>query len=191
MKIRATFATQLCILISVIFLSACSSNDRVETDLGIKGAPDWVNEGTQMVDNNDGQLIYGVGMAPTMNDQSLQKSTADNRARAEIARVLQTFIDSTLQDYSAASNNGEISTNNMNIEREIRSTSQLALSGARVLGHWKDPRTDDIYAFTVLDMEKVDELVAKASNLSDGFKDFFKRTSTASFQRFIDTSNAK
>lgn len=181
---------RICLALTVILVAACSSNDRVETDLGISGAPDWVNKGTQMVDNKDGQLIYGVGMAPNMNDQSLQKSTAENRARAEIARMLQTYVDSTLKDYTASSNDGESSANSMSIEREIRSTSQLALSGARVLGHWKDPKTGDIYAFSALDMDKLDDIVAKAGNLSEGFKNFFEQNSEQSFQRFIQNSSA-
>lgn len=191
MKKQLTLSTKFCLIASLILLSACSSNQRVDTDLGIRGAPDWVNEGTQVVDNNDGQLIYGVGMAPAMNDQSLQKSTADNRARAEIARILKTYIDSTLKDYSASSNNGDNSANSMSIERDIRSTSQLALSGARILGHWKDPRTEDIYAFSVLDTNKLDELIAKATNLSDDFKHFFEQNSQQSFQRFIETNHSE
>ncbi|MCZ6579496.1 MAG: hypothetical protein O6927_09175, partial [Gammaproteobacteria bacterium] len=73
------------ILFLALVLGACSSKTVIESDMGLSGAPDWVNEGTQAVKDDDGRLIHGVGMAPAMGDVSLQKATADNRARAEIA----------------------------------------------------------------------------------------------------------
>lgn len=167
-------------------LGACSTGTTVESDLGIRGAPDWVNEGTQAVDNDGGRLLHGVGMAPPMNDTSLQKSIADNRARAELARILSTFIDSTISDYTSSVGDSS----DMSVERDLRGTSQLALSGARILGHWKNKSTGDIYAFAELDIKKMDKLVAAATNLSDAFKRYYQENSTANFERFM-TSTAK
>ncbi len=172
---------------AMLNMAACSSHTTVESDLGIAGAPDWVNEGTQAIDDNDGKLLHGVGMAPNMNDTSLQKSTADNRARAEISQILKTFIDSTLHDYTASV--GE--TAEMNVEREIRTSTQLALSGTRILGHWKDQSTGDIYAFAELNLESMDELVAKADDLSASFKQFYQENSRANFDRFTAGDVAK
>ena len=123
---KQTFTSTLLFFVATV-LFGCSGSETIESDLGIKGAPDWVNEGTQAVSDRDGQLIQGVGMAPPMNDPSLQKSTADNRARAEVARVLSTFIDSTINDYTS-NNNGN---NSSSIARDIRSATKLALNGAK------------------------------------------------------------
>ena len=42
-----------------VLLTACTGGaTKIESDLGIKGAPDWVNEGTQAVSNKDGRLIH-------------------------------------------------------------------------------------------------------------------------------------
>ena len=173
------------LILSVLFLAACSSNTTIESDLGIDGAPGWVNEGTQAVDNDDGQLLHGVGMAPPMGDTSLQKSTADNRARAEVARILQTFVDSTLNDYTASVGDSA----DMNIEREIRTATKLALSGSRILGHWKHEETGDIYAFAELSIESMDEMIAKADNLSASFKKFYDENNKANFDRFMQSTS--
>ncbi|MCP4465793.1 MAG: hypothetical protein GY813_03455 [Halieaceae bacterium] len=171
----------------VFALSACSNQQtEVESDLGISGAPDWVNEGSQAVDNNDGQLIHGVGMAPPMNDLSLQKATADNRARAQIANVLSTYINSTMHDYTASAGKSA----DMNVEREIASTTQLALNGARILGRWKNDDNGNIYAFAELNLETLDELVATAKGLSQSFKDYYQQNANSSFERFISTQPA-
>lgn len=178
--------TQLLNTFSVLFLAlvvgACSSQTTIESDMGISGAPDWVNEGTQAVKDKDGRLIQGVGMAPVMGDVSLQKATADNRARAEIARILSTYVDAVIKDYTASSG----SEADLNVEREIRSTTQLTLSGARILGHWKDEDTGDVYAFAELDMDAVEKSLKTATSLSDAFKGHYKENANANFDRFME-----
>jgi hypothetical protein len=172
----------LSVLLLALLLGACSSKTVIESDMGLDHAPDWVNEGTQAVDNDDGRLIHGVGMAPPMGDTSLQKATADNRARAEIARVLSTYVDTVIRDYTASTG----SEADLNVEREIRSTTQLVLSGARILGHWKDEDSGDIYAFAELDMDAVDRSLETATALSDAFKGHYKENGDANFDRFMD-----
>jgi len=180
--------TQLSSTFSVLFLAlvlgACSSKTTIESDMGLSDAPDWVNEGTQAVKDDDGRLIHGVGMAPAMGDVSLQKATADNRARAEIARVLSTYVDAVINDYTASTGSDA----DLNVEREIRSTTQLALSGARILGHWKHEDTGDVYAFAELDMDAVDRSLATAISLSDAFKGHYNQNADANFDRFMETN---
>ncbi len=176
--------TSTLLFFTAIVLFGCSGNETIESDLGIKGAPDWVNEGTQAVNDRDGQLIQGVGMAPPMNDPSLQKSTADNRARAEVARVLSTFIDSTINDYSS-SNNGN---NSSSVERDIRSATKLALNGAIIKGNWKDKKSGAIYSFAELDMDKVEKAIEATSAMNENFKSYFSKNSNANFNRFVEDS---
>ena len=171
------------ILFLVLALGACSDKTIIESDMGLSDAPDWVNEGTQAVDNDDGRLIHGLGMAPPMGDVSLQKATADNRARAEIARVLSTYVDAVIKDYTASAG----SEADLNVERVINSTTQLALSGARILGHWKDEESGDVYAFAELDMEAVDAYLQTATDLSAAFKDHYKNNADANFDRFMES----
>ena len=72
------------LIVTVLLLAGCSSKTQVESDLHIDGAPDWVNEGNQMLNDEDGRLFHGIGSAPPMGDHSLQKNTvgkADFRPR--------------------------------------------------------------------------------------------------------------
>ncbi len=170
------------LLLVTTWLAACSGSTRIKSDLQIKGAPDWVNEGTQAVKNKDDRLIHGRGEAPSMGDESLQKATADNRARAEIARVLSTIMKDTLSDYTASSG-GE---SDYSVEREISSSTQQALSGARILGHWKDSKTGIIYALAELDTKSMDKAMATANKLSDNFKQYYQKNADANFDRFIE-----
>ncbi len=178
---KRALISSVCVAV-VAVLAACAGQTKIESDMGVKGAPDWVNEGTQAVSDKDGRLIQGVGMAPAMGDTSLQKGTADNRARAEIARVLSIYIDTTLSDYTASTGTEA----DADIMREIRGTTQLALSGSKILGHWKDEKTGDVYSFAELDLEVLEETLATATNLHQNFQEYYSENANAGFDRFVE-----
>ena len=157
-------------VLSVLLLVACSSKTVVESDLGISGAPDWVNEGTQYLNDKGGRLFHGVGQAPVMGDASLQLSTADNRARAEVARILSSYLDVVSDDYSAASGSGENAANRQSVSREIRNLTKVNLSGVRIIGHWKHEKTQTIYAIAELDLDKVKQTTGMVDTMNGDLK---------------------
>jgi len=65
-----------------------------------------VNEGTNILNNKDERLFHGVGSASPTGDMSLQRSVADDRARAEVARVLSSYMEVVSSDYMAAAKSG-------------------------------------------------------------------------------------
>jgi len=170
-------------ILIVVFLTGCSGKTMVESDLHIKGAPDWVNEGTQMLNDKDGRLFHGVGSAPDMGDESLQKSTADERARAELARILSSYLSVVSNDYSAAASSAGASVNEQNVSREIQNLSQINLTGARIIGRWRDQRTGTIYSIAELDMKRMQETLEHAEQMSPSLHDFLSHESNNIFDR--------
>ena len=171
--------TLLCLL---TVLAGCSSNsNNIKSDLGVDNAPDWVNEGTRAVNDKNGRFVQGVGSSPAMDDISLQKSTADNRARAEVARVISTFIDSTIEDYSATTGSDV----DVNIERQISSSSEVALSGAKIMAHWIDPKTGTLYAFAELDLKQLEQAIENAEQMNAGYQTYMSTKLDANFDRFV------
>jgi hypothetical protein len=177
------------LLAALFLLSACSGGPtKIESDLGIKGAPDWVNEGTQAVSDKKGRLIQGVGSAPDLGDMALQQSTADNRARAEIARVLSSYLDVTLNDYLASSKpqgSDAGPTADASVQQQINNLSKAVLNGARIIGRWKDKRTGVIYSFAELDLKRVQELTAAAGTMNEGLKQYLADQGNAVFDNFV------
>jgi hypothetical protein len=94
----------LTLSITVAAIAACAfeplQSDRAET---IIGAPDWVNKGSYFTTNRDGNMFYGVSSANPQGDLALQKSIADDRANAEVVRVLVTFLDAVTFEFLSAS----------------------------------------------------------------------------------------
>jgi hypothetical protein len=169
--------------LTLLALAGCSSKTMVESDLHIKGAPDWVNEGTQMLNDKDGRLFHGVGSAAPMGNESLQKSTADERARAELARVLNSYLSVASKDYSAAASSGDESVSEQSVSRQIDNLTQINLTGARIIGRWRDTRTGTLYSIAELDMKRMKETLEKAEQMSPGLRDFITRESDTLFDR--------
>lgn len=169
------------LLLGLVWLAGCSSQRTLESDLGLSDAPDWVNVGAQAVDNEEGRLLQGVGMAAPMNDPSLQRSTADNRARTEIARVLSTYVDSTIKDYSAFTG----TQSNAHVEQALQSSTRTALSGARIIARWLDPDSGNLYAFAELDMQQLETLLATSSALSAELQKYIADNADKEFQQLM------
>ena len=172
MKSSKHFVTAMMALVLTGALVACSSA-KLEGDLNIKGAPDWVNKGTQVVEDKGGRLINGVAVAPSMNDPALQTSVADDRARAEIAKVLNSFMKVVSQDYSAAAGSGQDQQNEESVSRQIQAITEQNVSGARILTHWPNPKDGSLWSIAQLDLGQVKDMVANSKDMNSAFRDYF------------------
>lgn len=176
-----------CIAVAVL-LAGCAGRTTVESDLHIKGAPDWVNEGTNMLRTRDGRLFHGVGSAPPMGDRSLQTATADNRARAELARALSSYMDVVSQDFTAATGSGEAAVTEASVSRQIENMTRVNLTGSRIIGRWRDERTDIIYALAELDMEEVQSNLQRVRDMNQELRGYIAREGTNIFDRMAEES---
>ena len=165
-------------------LAACGGGKTVvESDLGIKGAPDWVNKGTQAVNDKDGRLFHGVGSSPSLGDEALQRSTADDRARAEVARMLSTYIDAVSNDYSAAAGTGASANADQSVSRAIKAVTKQNLAGSKIIGRWKDSRTNMVYSIAELDFKSVKTTLEGANGMNEDLKRYIGRNGENIFDR--------
>jgi len=167
----------------LLLMVACSGKTLVESDLGISGAPDWVNEGTQILKDKDGRLFHGVGFAQLMNDESLQIATADNRARAEIARTLSSYMNVVFNDYTASASAGEEQLNEQDVSRQIKNVTQLNLTGAKIIAHWRHPKNNAIYTLAELDMKYVKSTLDRTEKMNSQLRDFLRSEADNVFDR--------
>jgi len=167
-----------------LVLAACGGGKTVvESDLGIRGAPDWVNKGTQAVSDKDGRLFHGVGSAPSLGDEALQRSTADDRARAEVARMLSTYIDAVSNDFSGSSGTGTNASADQSVSRQIKAVTKQNLAGSKIIGRWKDSRTSMVYSIAELDLKSVKTTLEGANGMNDDVKRYIGRNADNIFDK--------
>jgi hypothetical protein len=183
MKISLAVAKLLAVTVLAAFVAACSSTNKVESDLGLKGAPDWVNQGTSILNDKDGRLFHGVGSASPAGDMSLQKSVADDRARAEVARVLSSYMDVVSSDYMAAAKSGGNGVTEESVSRQIKNLSKVNLTGAKIIGSWRDPKTNIIYSVAELDMKHVKDTLSGVQDMNTDLKRYIETQADNIFDR--------
>ena len=176
-------AKLISMLLFAVAISACSSTTQVESNLGIKGAPDWVNKGTNILNDKDGRLFHGVGSASPMGDMALQKSIADDRARAEVARVLSSYMDVVSSDYISSAKAGGASVAEESVTRQIKATTKVNLAGAKIIGSWRDPKSNIIYSIAELDMKHVKSTLAGTQNMNDDLRRYIETSADNIFDR--------
>jgi hypothetical protein len=162
---------------------ACSGKTKVESDLGVRGAPDWVNEGTQVLNDRDGRLFHGVGFAQEMGNESLQISTANERARAEVARILTSYMDVVSRDFATSASSDDERLTEQQVSRQIHNFTKVNLSGAKVLGHWKDKRNGNIWSAAELDMKHIKSTLQAVDQMNDDLKRYIDDNGDNIFDR--------
>lgn len=166
-----------------LVLAACSSQTRLDSDLGVAGAPDWVNKGSAYVANEGGRLFHGVGSAGAVGDPSLQRSVADDRARAELARIFSNYLDVAGADYQAAARSGKDTQADEAVSRQIKSVSQLNLSGARIVARWHDKKTNTLWSIAEIDLKQFKDTLAAARDMNADAKRYLAEHGDNVFDR--------
>jgi hypothetical protein len=168
----------------LLALAACGGGKTVvESDLGISGAPDWVNKGTNVLNDQNGRLFHGVGSSPAMGDESLQRSTADERARAEVARIFSSYMDVISNDYTAATGTGADASAEQAVSRQVKALTKLNLSGSKIIGRWKDSRTSMVYSICELDLKHVKGTIQGANDMNEGLRRYIDRNAENIFDK--------
>lgn len=175
----------------LLMLAACGGGKTVvESDLGIAGAPDWVNKGTTVLNDKDGRLFHGVGSSPAMGDDSLQRSTADDRARAEVARILSTFMDVVGNDYVASTGTGKDASAEQAVSRQIKAVTKQNLAGSKIIGRWKDAKTNVVYSISELDLKQVKATTQGAKEMNEDLRRYIERNAENIFDK-VSTQGGK
>lgn len=173
------------VLIMTLFMLACSSKTTVESDLGMSNAPDWVNEGTQYLNDKDGRLFHGVGQAPMMGSASLQLSTADNRARAEVARILSSFMDVVSNDYTEASGIGKDATSQQTVSRQIKNLTKINITGIKIIGHWKNKKDGSVFSIAELDMKNIKKNLETVKQMNQDLSQYIDQNAVNIFDKVV------
>ena len=70
------------------------------------GPPKWVKQGSGAYNEKDAKNFYGVGAVTGVRNEPLAWDTAENRARAEIAKTFDTYTGYLMRDYAASTTAG-------------------------------------------------------------------------------------
>src|SRR5437773_10457676 len=158
-----------------LILAACS------------GTPKWVSKGGGYMSEKDSKAFYGVGAVTGIRNEPLAKETADNRARADLAKYVDTYTDYLMRDYGASTTAGDFTktSEEQNVERALKTFVSTHLSGVTVVDRReKDDKTGKIiYSLAKLDLDKFKDQVGQLKELNDAARDFVRKNAEKAFER--------
>ncbi len=153
---------------------------------GCGGPPTWVEEGSGALHKKDDKAFYGVGaVAGIKHDEPLAWDTAENRARAELAKNFETYTAYLMRDYAAATTAGDFTATSeeQTVERAIKTFASVTLRGARPVDRYKDKESHTYYVLTKLSLADAKEALAQAQELDSRMRDYVRDNAERLFDR--------
>jgi hypothetical protein len=149
--------------------------------------PDWVKEGSGAFRNAGEKVFYGVGAVVGIKNEPLARTSAENRARAEVAKIFETYSASLMKDYMASTTGGAAVTSQspaveeQHVEQTIKTFSAVTLSGVMIVDHWVDAENDTHYALARLDLERFKQSLDRMQELNAQAREFIRKNAEKSF----------
>ena len=153
--------------------------------------PEWVNKGSGAF-GGEKKVFYGVGSASGIRNHSLARTTADNRARNEIAKVFQTYSVSLMKDFQESVTAGDFSASSESqmVSNAIKTFTKMNITGSEIVDHWIHPIDGTIYSLARLDMVAFASYLDQHKELSAKVKEAVKRSAEKAFAD-LDAEEAK
>lgn len=164
--------------IAGVMLIGCSGKViKSDTPIQSIGGPEWVSKGSGAFGGERGRVFYGVGSASGIQNVSLLRSTADNRARNEVAKVFQFYTASLMKDYAASTTGGDVkvTSEEQHVEQAVKTVTAMTLSGVEIVEHWQNPSTGELYALGRLDLNAFKDSLEKVKELDSKVKDYIRQ----------------
>jgi hypothetical protein len=169
------FVTAIVAIGAAFMLSACAG-----------GPPKWVEKGPGSM-MKDGKAFYGVGGVSGIRNEPLAMEAADNRAKADLAKIMDTYTSYLMRDYAASTTAGDFTktSEEQNVERALKTFVSANLSGVVIVDRWEkeDKGGKTIYALAKMDLETFKDQVGRMKELNEAARDFVRKNAEKAFER--------
>lgn len=140
---------------------------------GCATTPGWVQKGAGAFEKEKGRVFYAQGMATAeIKDKALRQEAADNRARADLMRVFETYSAYLMKDYAGM--------DGQSIERACKTFSKGHISGAQIVDRWIE-RDGTIHSLVKFDLATFKEVMELAKELNDTTREYIEKKADAMF----------
>jgi hypothetical protein len=170
------------LIVASFGLTACTGKGKPSPIAN--NAPEWVNKGSGAMKDKDGkQAFYGVGIAQGIRNRALSVTAADDRGRAEIAKIMNSYVTTLTKDYMASVTAGDMtkSSEEQMVSQTMKNFSKFTLAGAIPVDHWKDPADGTLFSLVKLDMAAIQSSLNDAKELNAKVRDYVKANAEKAF----------
>ena len=170
----------LLLLLSFVLLAGCS---------GAQKKPDWVTKGAGAF-SKDKKVLRGVGIAEGITSEALRRTTADNRAIAEVSKQLSVMSTSLMRDYMASTSSAEQdkASGEQYVENTAKTFSSNTVSGIIITDRYDTGKV--CYSLATLNIDDLKDMTDSVKQLSQQVKEYIKANADKAFDK-LDAEQAK
>jgi len=152
--------------------------------------PDWVMKGTGAFNTQGKKVLYGVGIADQITSESLRRTTADNRAIAEISKQLSVMSTTLMRDYQASTSATEADkqSGEQYVENTGKTFTSNTISGVKIIDRSDDGKV--AYSLATLDLNDLKSMTDQVNQLSAQVRDYIKANAEKAFDK-LETEQSK
>lgn len=165
------------VMLGLMLMLGCQSTPKTapSADTAAQG-PEWVMKGGGAFDVDAGKVFYGVGTASGIKNKALLRQTSDNRARADIANILEVYVAQLTKDYMASTTAGDMSSSSeeQHVETALKTFTKATLHGAQIVDRWMDPADGTMYSLCELDLVSFKEALDEYKELDAKVRDWVR-----------------
>lgn len=174
---------KLMLVAGVLVLGAACASGNVNRGV-YDGAPEWVVKGSGAFGGSQGKAFYGVGSASNIRNPGLLRRAADSQARAEIAKIMNTYVSNLEKQYQESTFAGDEHGQAQEVQQvtnALKSFTQAQLNGVQVVDHWisKDGSTE--FSLAYLDFDVMKNGMDKVATLNDRMRAVVKARADSAF----------
>ena len=151
----------------IVLFGACTTIPQIPEPpkaLSEYKAPKWALVGGGAFTDEKGKAFYGVGSATGIKNFSLQRQVADDRARADLAKVFEFYVETLTKDYQAHTTAGSFTTSSeeQNAEAAVKVVVSSTLRGVTIIDHFEIPERQEMLSLARLDYDAFKQNVTQA-----------------------------
>jgi hypothetical protein len=169
-------------LAAAFVFAACAQT--VKPSPLVNNAPDWVNKGSGAFKDTAGKpVFYGVGAVQGVRNIPLARYSADDRGRADIAKIMNSYVTVLSKDYMASVTAGDMkqSSEEQMVSQTMKNFAKFTLHGAIPVDHWVDKDNGVVYSLVKLDMAAIQQSLNDSKELDAKVRDYVKANAEKAF----------
>jgi hypothetical protein len=136
----------------------------------IVSTPAWYQLQSGLYETAEGKVFYGIGQAGGVQSLTLLRATADNRAREELGRVLENYVNELARLAASTPEATWAALSGDERQQILGMLVRNSLQKAVFSDHWNDTQKPRLLALCRLDLTTFKQVLDDSSALDDNMR---------------------